>query len=345
MKVALLTHPASSVLRGGPRVQLEQTARELAASGVEVRQITGENQIAPGSVDLVHIFGAGMGTYHIARALHLASIPIVLSPIYLTRRSPFQIRSVRYFDRMMRRVLPGFWTDYGMIAEMCSWARIVAPNTNEEGELFRDAFGVPPEKIATIPNGVERRFAESTPDLFAGRFGVRDFILNVGHIGPARKNVGTLLQALEDIDVPSVIIGRIEETDEARSLVERARKLPHCLVLDHLDHDSELLASAYAACRVFVLPSLFETPGIAALEAGLAGAAVVITQHGGTREYFGDHAVYVDPKSASDIRRGIVEALSRGRGDALSRHIAENFLWTSVAQRTREVYNRALGQE
>jgi len=43
-----------------------------------------------------------------------------------------------------------------------------------------------------------------------------------------------------------------------------------------------MLASAYAACDVFVLPSMFETPGIAALEAGLAGAKIVITKYGGT---------------------------------------------------------------
>ena len=37
------------------------------------------------------------------------------------------------------------------------------------------------------------------------------------------------------------------------------------------DHDDPLLASAYAAARVFALPSWFETPGLAALEAALAG--------------------------------------------------------------------------
>jgi len=39
-----------------------------------------------------------------------------------------------------------------------------------------------------------------------------------------------------------------------------------------LPHDSEELQSAYAAAKVFVLPSNFETPGLTALEAGLAAA-------------------------------------------------------------------------
>ena len=41
--------------------------------------------------------------------------------------------------------------------------------------------------------------------------------------------------------------------------------------LGRLDHHDPLLASAYAAARVFALPSWFETPGLAALEAGPGG--------------------------------------------------------------------------
>jgi len=342
MRVALLTHPASSVFRGGPRVQLEQTATELKTLGVEIVHVTGENQVGPRDVDLVHIFGAGMGTYHVARALRLQSIPMVVSPIYITRRSPMQVRAVRGVDRMMRRLFPGFWTDYGMIAEMCDWSKIVAPNTDEEGALLRHAFGVPQDKLMKIPNGVEERFAHASPDLFVREYGMKDFVLNVGHIGPARKNIRRLVRALETTNIPSVIIGRIEETEEARQIVERARRHPAMLVLDHLDHASEMLASAYAAARVFVLPSLFETPGIAALEAALAGASVVITPHGGTREYFDDLAVYVDPYSVADIRRGIEEAFGKVQSDTLSWRVGERFLWKHVAARTLEVYRQAL---
>ena len=49
--------------------------------------------------------------------------------------------------------------------------------------------------------------------------------------------------------------------------------------LGRLDHHDPLLASAYAAARVFALPSWFETPGLAALEAALAGCSVAITPY------------------------------------------------------------------
>jgi glycosyltransferase involved in cell wall biosynthesis len=103
-----------------------------------------------------------------------------------------------------------------------------------------------------------------------------------------------------------------------------------------------MLASAYAASDVFALPSLFETPGIAALEAALAGSKIVITPHGGTREYFGTMAHYVDPHSVVSIRNGILAALNENRSDRLMHHIKQEFLWSKVAEKTLAVYKRIL---
>jgi glycosyltransferase involved in cell wall biosynthesis len=105
-----------------------------------------------------------------------------------------------------------------------------------------------------------------------------------------------------------------------------------------------MLASAYAACDVFALPSLFETPGIAALEAGLAGAKIAITPFGGTKDYFGPLADYTDPYSVDSIRRGIRNALNRKKDSALREHIKKEFLWSRVAEKTKAVYQSVLGK-
>jgi glycosyltransferase involved in cell wall biosynthesis len=342
MKIALATHQATAILRGGPRTQVLQTAAELQRLGHEVRLFDSFTEVRKGEVDLVHVFGAGLGTYHLARALHLQRIPMVVSPIYLTRRPAWQVRTLRAVESAVRRVYAAFWTDYAMVAEMCDWAEVVAPNTEVEAALFHDAFGVSVEKLAVIPNGVEERFRAADPKPFTDRYGRSGFILSVGHIAPARKNVMRLVQALEGIDRDAVIIGRVEETRDAADVLARSQRNPRLLILDHLDHDGDLLASAYAACDTFVLPSLFETPGIAALEAGLSGAKVVITPHGGPREYLGSYAEYVNPYDVADIRRGIRAALVRSRDSALAEHIAGRYLWKHVARRTEEVYARVL---
>ena len=103
-----------------------------------------------------------------------------------------------------------------------------------------------------------------------------------------------------------------------------------------------MLASAYAAASVFVLPSLFETPGIAALEAALAGAKIVITPYGGTKNYFNTMATYVEPYSLDSIREGITKSLNEGKNPQLKEHIKREFLWSRVAEKTLTVYKSVL---
>jgi len=229
-----------------------------------------------------------------------------------------------------------------MMAEMCSWARVLAANTVDEATLFAAGMGVAEEKIRVVPNGVEPRFAKGKPGLFAKTYGVDRFILNVGHIGPERKNILRLVRALETIDHPAVIIGRIEHTPDGRRCLEMAKQNPRITIVETIDHDSDLLASAYAACDTFVLPSLFETPGIAALEAGLAGAKIVITSYGGTREYVGDDAEYVNPYSVKSIRAGIEKTLARPRESRLRERLKKEYLWSNIAAQLRSVYESVL---
>ncbi len=103
-----------------------------------------------------------------------------------------------------------------------------------------------------------------------------------------------------------------------------------------------LLASAYSACDVFVLPSEYETPGIAAMEAALAGAKIVITPFGGTRDYFGDDVIYIDPTSAEDIARGIRAALGREKDTTLRERFRKEFVWDKVGEKTKQVYEHVL---
>jgi glycosyltransferase involved in cell wall biosynthesis len=343
MHVLFATNQATAMVRGGVCTQMQQTKEALEQSGVNVTLFETWRDFKPTEYDLVHLFAANMGTYHLARALKSAGLPMVISPVFFTRRSERTVRMTIRADRWMNRVTRGVWTDYGLIAEMCTWAEMILPNTGDEANLFRRSFGVPVHRIAAVPNGVEERFADAKPDLFEREFGIKDFILSVGHIGPERKNMLRLIQALEQIDHPSVIIGRVDKTPAGEACLARAKQNPHLLIVDALSHDSMLLASAYAAANVFVLASQFETPGIAALEAGLAGASIVITPFGGTKDYFGGEAVYIDPYSSRGIAEGIRTALALPRTRALAERIGREFIWKRVGEKTKQVYAAVLG--
>ena len=343
MHVLFATSQATALTRGGVRTQVLQTKEALENLGVHVTLFDTWHDFHANEFDLVHVFAANMATYHFARAVKTQGLPLVISPVFYTRRTANVVQNVIKIDKLISRNVRGIWTDYGLIAEMCSWAEAITPNTTEEGKLFVDAFRIPKKNVIVIPNGVEERFAHAKPGLFEREYGIKNFILSVGHIGPERKNYLRLIEALERIDHPAVIIGRVEDTPSGRACLERASRNPRLLMVDAIPHDSMLLASAYTACDVFVLPSQFETPGIAALEAGLAGAKIVITQIGGTREYFGNDAIYVEPVSAKNIAEGIEAALKNKKDDVLRTRIQKEFLWEKVGEKTKQVYENILG--
>jgi glycosyltransferase involved in cell wall biosynthesis len=107
---------------------------------------------------------------------------------------------------------------------------------------------------------------------------------------------------------------------------------------------SKELFSAYAAAKVFVLPSLFETPGITALEAGMMWCNLVITKGGSTIEYFRDYALYINPLSVDDIKEKILEAYNKPRDNKLREHILNNYTWEKAAEKTLQAYRLMLNE-
>ncbi len=343
IRVQVASYQAVSILHGGPSTQLGKTIQCMDQFGVEARRFDAWSPFSGSTCDLFHLFAANLGTYHLAREIHTLGIPLVVSPIIYSLHTHRYVRTMLGVSRMLSKFGKGLWSDYGMTSEICSWAARVLPNSRAEAELVINGLGVDASKVTVIPNGVEERFYNADPELFKKKYGVVDFILNVGHIGHGRKNVLALLRALGAIDHPAVIIGRIIDGEYGAACVREAAKHKHILLIDGLSHDSEMLASAYAAAEVFVLPSLFETPGIAALEAGLAGAKVVITPHGGTKEYFEDMALYVDPHSVESIRQGITTSLESRKDTRLREHIHREYLWPRISEKTVSVYKETLG--
>ena len=343
MKIRLASYQGVMLIHGGPTVQIMETRRHLQQLGVQAELFNmwaSREEIM--DCDLVHLFASNFDVYGLARHFHERKMPYVVSSIFYTRRPSWTVRSIVGIHKFIRKIHRGVWWDYGFNRDVCTWAEAVLPNTREEAILIHKGLGIPTEKITVIPNGVSESFLHGDPELFTRKYGMKNFILNVGHIGPDRKNVLALVKALAEIDHPAVIIGQITRGGESEAILKEAQRNKNLLIIDGLDHDSPLLASAYAACDVFALPAKFETPGIAALEAALAGAKIVITPYGGTREYFLDFAEYVDPYSVESIRKGIEKALQAPGSDQLRQHIMEHFTWDKIARKTMEVYRKVL---
>ncbi|MTI88007.1 MAG: glycosyltransferase [Balneolaceae bacterium] len=340
MKVGYIAPMSIAAVNGGLRNQALCTIGEVKKLGVNTQEITPWTSIENRPPDLVHIFGATVENIGIAKNLQALEIPFVVSPVFFSNRSASTIKLSINLELLTHFLGSGIRSDFSVKAQICQMANHVVPNTLEEASMVEKGFSVHSSAITVVPNGVEKRFAEASDDLFSKTYGVNDFILFAGDAGAPRKNVHMLLETANTFQTPIVIIGSFADNEYGQKCRKLADKADHVQLIKTLDHSSDMLASAYAAARVFVLPSYFETPGIAAMEAALAGARIVITEKGGTKEYFRDFAEYINPNSKASLAEAIQKALAKPTDHTLKNHLLQHFGWNQVAKQTVDVYKQ-----
>ncbi len=343
LKVGFIAPLSIAAVNGGVRNQVFRTAEGLQKLGVEIIFISPWEHFNAQDFDLIHLFSAGPETSNIANLVCKSGAKLIVSPVFFSNRSSSVIQKAIQAEKLTKFLGSGIRSDFSIKADICQLAERVLPNTTAELELIQNGFNIPFKKLSVIPNGVESRFSEATPELFIKEYGCSDFVLFVGQASASRKNVLGLLEAAPRINSKLVIIGGINDTDEygkkCLALINQNSNIIH---IPTLMHDSDLLASAYAACNTFVLPSMYETPGIAALEAGLAGANIAITERGGTKDYFMHFAEYLNPKSVENIANAVNTSLSKKKEYSLKKHILEHYTWDKVAEQTLIEYKKVL---
>lgn len=341
---AVLLHAPTAAFQapGGGENQLVQTGRHLEACGVRVRLFSPWIDRLE-SARLLHLFGMSREGLELARLARGRRVPVVISPIcwyepraILGLEPGLARKAAGLGGYLVRSIASGFpsWR-----RELLHLADAVLPNSRAEADQLARLFGVSRERLRVVPNGVRPELGTATPDAFTEWWGTAPFVLSVGRIEP-RKNTLGLVRAMAGIGRPLVHIGQAVPGRE--DYARECRRVGEGVVtwLGKRDHDDPMVASACAAARVFALPSWFETPGLAALEAALAGAALAITPYGSTREYFGDLAAYARPDRAGEIRRAIETCWERGPDSRLAPRVATHYLWPIVAQLTAEVYDQ-----
>lgn len=344
MAIYFYVYPSAFQNPGGGEVQLLKTKEYLEKLGFEIRLYDPwKDKLQKG--DLLHVFGSVKYCYGLMRTAREAGVKVLLSTIcWSDWRSAFltypdvRQRTLNVLRHAAKVFCP--WVP-SMRKAMMEISDVLLPNSREEAKQLIRYFGVKPEKITVIPNGVDSYYEQADPDFFEAEHHLRDFFLCVGRIEP-RKNQLALIRAHRGMKKPLVIVG--EAVSRYKDYEARCRKeaAENVHFLGYLANDSDLLLSAYAACDTFVLPSWFETPGLAALEAGLAGAKLVTTNGGCTREYFGDDALYIEPGYLPDIRKKMEQASRQEKSHRLRDHIRRHYLWERVAERVADCYRRIL---
>ncbi len=380
MRVLFVPREDGRRVFGGDVVQMEATARELRAEGVAVEIAPAERALET-DFDIVHLWTSLHLPDVLARHLDVLDpvrerVRVALSPIWAphhtlrwmhaARRWLFESRPDRgeldianardILERIARRsvdltvdgVTLTAWTAHPSTAACRGvLARIdtILPNSWMELAAIFTYLGDFCDH-AVVPNAVDAAiFASGDASAVPEELRSAPFALMSARFD-ARKQQDFVLLALKHTEYPLVFVG--DATDP--EIFARFRDLGakrKASVYYYPAIPQQQLRHLYAAARVHLLPSLFESPGLSSLEALLADTAIVVGNLGFESEYFGEAAYYCDPCDAWSILRATQRAWNRYELDATLRssartRIVEEFTWARAADATRRAYERAL---
>jgi len=214
-----------------------------------------------------------------------------------------------WFAAVRGELAPALYDTYGdgVLRGLQAAGMIVAPTRAMAAQLAYH-HGVARD-VRVIPNGCD-------PARFAGmRAEKQPLILSVGRIWDEAKNIGLLDGIAPAVGAAIAVAGSIDHPDGS---THPPGNLLHLGRLDRVTLDGW-----YAKASVFCLPARYEPFGLAALEAGLSGCALVLGDIPSLREVWGDAALFVRPTDADGLKR------------TLNRLLADTCFRADMAERAR----------
>lgn len=325
MKVMFATYPMAFHTPGGGEVQLLAYKKALEDKGIQVDLF---NPWEPNFLqyDLIHFFSCVGGSIHFCNFIRSLGVPLVIT-------------SSLWIKEETKYIYP-----FEEISAQLNLADAIVTNSEMESNELSNVLNIDRGKFHSVYNAVDELFFEKVNgDLFRNEFNItNEFILNVGNIEP-RKNQLSLARAMKSFeDKKLVLIGHIRDT-KYYDAVKNELADDQIVHIGSIEHYSPLLRSAYNAASVFCLPSILETPGLAALEAKALGVKIVVTSEGSTKEYFGDSVFYCDPNDIDSIRDAIINAVS---DDKKRESVADNlYSWEEAIDKLIVTYKETIAKK
>ena len=298
-----------------------------------------------GDFDLVHDNQClGYGLLGIQRDFPV--LATIHHPITVDRRLELEHAATAYKRLTLRRWY-SFTNMQTRVAKRIP--RVVTVSENSFADIVKD-HGVPPERMAIVPVGVD-------PDLFRPIPGVARIpgrLVTTASADVTMKGLSYLLEALAKLrterDVSLVVIGRRKEGGKSDETIKRLG------LEDAVEFVSgvpdERIYELYSEAELAVVPSLYEGFSLPAIEAMSCGICVVATTGGALPEVVGpdnETALLVPPGDSEALARRIADALDdpelRARiGAAGRQRVIDNWSWRHTAVRTVEQYRILLEQ-
>jgi len=354
LRVLMLNRENALSNPGGDTVVMVRVAEDLKKRGVHVDiDVQRERRICDYDIVYLHNFATPEHTESLAKLCVDADVPYVVTTMYedaplfynqMTAQAQAffsYIQSGQPADRFEAFMAPVRSCSAAAMLDN-TWtaghaAALIASGAREKATLERDYPDA--DLVTSYRLGSDLGYADIDGSRFKTDTGLSDFVLCVGRV-ESRKNQLMLLKALEDSELPVVFAtgGFTYQPQYAKACVAFQRK-GKTIFMNRLEDN--VLASAYAAARVHVLPSWYELPGIVSQEAAKRGTNVVVTDNGTARDYFGDAAYYCCPDDPQSVLSAVQEAFDSPTRQGLAESVSD-CSWENAASHILDIYRQVL---
>lgn len=339
MKILWFLPPEFELVSGGAWTQINSMFQEFQ-DDPEIQVDFFQPGVKIEDYDLVHLFRADMSLWSLAQFLISRDIPYWVTPIFYAKHSAKDIKRILKASSLAQKASQGIRSNYNYTKDILNGAQYILPNTQDEIHLLADAFDQAASKFIYLKNGIRECFFQDASYEIFSHLAIDHYDLCTGVFGSPRKNTLPLLKAYIELEKDLVLIGDFNNNAYSEECLHLINSSPHLTHFEGMDPTSSLYRSAVAHADQMVMPSLYETPGLSALEAAAAGTPIVITAQGGTKDYFKEHATYFDDLSPKGIYR-VIQKLPVGphipRNQVLKESMKQ-YQWNHVAQELKLEY-------
>jgi len=274
----------------------------------------------------------------------LLGVPVVSTlhhPLSIDRSAWFEqpanlkqkVKRVLYYPLLMQRIVSN------------RLDRIITVSYDSAREITK-AFGLAPEKIRVVYNGLDAQEFAPIPNLPKEP----NRLIFVGNSEDRKKGLLYLLQALTHLPEKvslTIVDGGAPQRSFAPLLAENYQ-------VNHRVHftgkiGSKELVGYYCRAEIAVVPSLYEGFGFPAAEAMACELPVVSTTAGALPEVVGSDGagILVPPRNALALAQAIRRLLEDPElrlkmGQAARRRITSLFTWEKAARQMVEVYKEVI---
>ena len=199
---------------------------------------------------------------------------------------------------------------------------------------IQQQYSIPQNKLSVVPNGI-------APEFIFGKISrslenrVRRVVFITG--SDEQKNMRRTLSALKScynnkkFDLETVVVG-INRDIYGYDFGPKVKFIGY--------QDNKKLPMLLANSEFFMLPSLYESFGIPALEAYSSGCQLYLSKLGALNSIFGNRAVYFDPWEQEDIERAFYDMNARPINEGHSNvddHFTQEYLWKNSADKLSQL--------